>query len=61
MTYPISQPEAPSFFNRSIDAIGAALLTAIVLIAVGISSAQYGAITGDVGPGAVAAAFAHAG
>ena len=47
----------PALTRINFDALGSIVLTAIILVVVGLSSAQYGSIVGDVQPGAVAAAF----
>jgi hypothetical protein len=57
VTHPIVPDQS---FRRffTIDAIGAALLTATLLVAVGLSSAQYARVATDAAPDSVAAAFA---
>lgn len=60
MTHIVSNPSADTPFNRllSFDAIGAALLAAILLVAVAMSSAEYARVSAEYAPDAVAAAFA---
>jgi hypothetical protein len=58
VTHPIVPDHSPSFISRSIEAIGAAVLTATLLVAVGLSSAEFARVSADAAPESVAAAFA---
>ena len=60
MTHTVPHSDVPSFLSRylSIDALGAALLTTILLVAVALSSAEYARVSAEYAPDAVAAAFA---
>ena len=54
----MSHLSSPTNPRVSIDAFGSVLLTAIMFVALAISTAQYAKVSGIAGPDAVSRAFA---